>query len=135
MYTNRVLYECKLTNSVRRRLRMEKMTIKQIRVGLNMTQKQMAKYLGISPVSYTNKEIGKRRFYFDEVKRICELAKISIDVVKIEVAKINLESSRPNVNEVMSKVGYSDPKAFRVTFKKITGLSPVEYRNKYVKSL
>ena len=49
---------------------MEKMTIKQIRVGLNMTQKQMAKYLGISPVSYTNKEIGKRRFYFDEVKRI-----------------------------------------------------------------
>lgn len=34
---------------------MEKMTIKQIRVGLNMTQKQMAKYLGISPVSYTNK--------------------------------------------------------------------------------
>ncbi len=87
MYTNRVLYECKLTNSVRRRLRMEKMTIKQIRVGLNMTQKQMAKYLGISPVSYTNKEIGKRRFYFDEVKRICELAKISIDVVKIEVAK------------------------------------------------
>lgn len=87
MYTNRVLYECKLTNSVRRRLRMEKMTIKQIRVGLNMTQKQMAKYLGISPVSYTNKEIGKRRFYFDEVKRICELAKISIDVVKIEVSK------------------------------------------------
>ena len=85
MYNNRVLYECKLTNSVRRRLRMEKMTIKQIRVGLNMTQKQMAKYLGISPVSYTNKEIGKRRFYFDEVKRICELAKISIDVVKIEV--------------------------------------------------
>lgn len=66
---------------------MEKMTIKQIRVGLNMTQKQMAKYLGISPVSYTNKEIGKRRFYFDEVKRICELAKIPIGVVKIEVAK------------------------------------------------
>lgn len=66
---------------------MEKMTIKQIRVGLNMTQKQMAKYLGISTVSYTNKEIGKRRFYFDEVKRICELAKTSTDVVKIEVAK------------------------------------------------
>jgi len=56
-----------------------------------------------------------------------------IQRVKIEAAKINLESSRQNVNEVMSKVGYSDPKAFRVTFKKITGLSPVEYRNKYVK--
>ena len=56
-----------------------------------------------------------------------------IQRVKIEAAKVNLESSRQNVNEVMSKVGYSDPKAFRVTFKKITGLSPIEYRNKYVK--
>jgi YesN/AraC family two-component response regulator len=33
----------------------------------------------------------------------------------------------------MYDVGYSDTKAFRTTFKKITGLSPVEYRNKYNK--
>jgi len=58
-----------------------------------------------------------------------------IQRVKIEAAKVNLESSRQNVNEVMSKVGYSDPKAFRVTFKKITGLSPIEYRNKYARIL
>ena len=51
--------------------------------------------------------------------------------VKIEAAKISLESSRENVNEVMYKVGYNDTKAFRTTFKKITGLSPVQYRNKY----
>ena len=51
--------------------------------------------------------------------------------VKIEAAKISLESSRENVNEVMYKVGYTDTKAFRTTFKKITGLSPVQYRNKY----
>lgn len=51
--------------------------------------------------------------------------------VKIEAAKLSLESSRDNVNEVMMKVGYTDTKAFRNTFKKITGLSPVEYRNKY----
>lgn len=51
--------------------------------------------------------------------------------VKIEAAKMSLESSRENVNEVMYKVGYSDPKAFRTTFKKITGLSPIQYRNKY----
>lgn len=54
-----------------------------------------------------------------------------IQRVKIEAAKWSLESSRENVNEVMYNVGYIDPKAFRVTFKKITGLSPVEYRNKY----
>ena len=54
-----------------------------------------------------------------------------IQRVKIEAAKMSLESSRENVNEVMYKVGYSDPKAFRVTFKKITGLSPIQYRNRY----
>jgi transcriptional regulator GlxA family with amidase domain len=54
-----------------------------------------------------------------------------IQRVKIEAAKMSLESSRENVNEVMYKVGYTDTKAFRTTFKKITGLSPIEYRNKY----
>ena len=51
--------------------------------------------------------------------------------VKIEAAKKSLESSRENINEVMYSVGYSDSKAFRTMFKKITGLSPVSYRNKY----
>lgn len=54
-----------------------------------------------------------------------------IQRVKIEAAKMSLESSQENVNEVMYKVGYTDTKAFRTTFKKITGLSPVQYRNKY----
>jgi len=53
--------------------------------------------------------------------------------VKIEAAKKNLETGRKSVNEVMYDVGYSDTKAFRTTFRKITGLSPIEYRNKYNK--
>lgn len=51
--------------------------------------------------------------------------------VKIEAAKRSLEHNRKNVNEVMYDVGYTDTKAFRTTFKKITGLSPIDYRNKY----
>jgi transcriptional regulator GlxA family with amidase domain len=58
-----------------------------------------------------------------------------IQRVKIEAAKMSLENSRENVNEVMYKAGYSDSKAFRTTFRKITGLSPVEYRNKYNRAL
>ncbi len=54
-----------------------------------------------------------------------------IQRVKIEAAKMSLESSRDNVSEVMYKVGYTDTKAFRMTFKRITGLSPIEYRNRY----
>jgi transcriptional regulator GlxA family with amidase domain len=51
--------------------------------------------------------------------------------VKIEAAKKSLESGLENINEVMYSVGYSDSKAFRTTFKKITGLSPLDYRKKY----
>ncbi len=53
--------------------------------------------------------------------------------VKIEAAKRSLESGGKNVNEVMFDVGYGDTKAFREVFKKITGLTPVHYRNKYSK--
>ena len=58
-----------------------------------------------------------------------------IQRVKMEAAKINLESSRENVNEVMYKVGYTDTKAFRNTFKRITGLSPLQYRIRYNKAV
>jgi transcriptional regulator GlxA family with amidase domain len=69
----------------------------------------------------------ERRFKKATANTIAEY----IQRVKIEAAKMSLESSGENVNEVMYKVGYTDPKAFRITFKRITGLSPVQYRNKY----
>ena len=55
--------------------------------------------------------------------------------VKVEAAKRSFESTRKNISEVMFDVGYSDTKAFRNVFKKITGLTPLEYRNKYNKDL
>jgi transcriptional regulator GlxA family with amidase domain len=53
--------------------------------------------------------------------------------VKIESAKKAFETTRKNINEVMYDVGYSDLKAFREVFRKITGMSPLEYRSKYNK--
>ncbi len=53
--------------------------------------------------------------------------------VKIESAKIAFETSRKTINEVMYEVGYSDVKAFREVFRKITGMSPLEYKGKYNK--
>lgn len=58
-----------------------------------------------------------------------------IQRVKIEAAKKFFEISTKNISEVMYDVGYSDNKAFRTVFRKITGLSPVEYRNKYNREL
>ncbi len=53
--------------------------------------------------------------------------------VKIEAAKKKFETSQKTISEVMYDVGYSDTKAFRETFRKITGVSPLDYRNKYNK--
>jgi transcriptional regulator GlxA family with amidase domain len=54
-----------------------------------------------------------------------------IQRVKMEAAKRKFEVGHMDVNDVMYSVGYVDPKAFRITFKKITGLSPADYRNRY----
>ncbi|MBO9570902.1 MAG: helix-turn-helix domain-containing protein [Chitinophagaceae bacterium] len=56
-----------------------------------------------------------------------------IQRVRIEAAKHFFEATRKNVNDVMYDVGYTNTKAFRDIFKKITGLTPVEYRNKYTR--
>lgn len=56
-----------------------------------------------------------------------------IQRVRIEAAKIFFEASRKNVTEIMFDVGYTDTKAFRDIFKKITGLTPIEYRNKFAR--
>jgi len=55
--------------------------------------------------------------------------------VKIESAKKTFETSRKTINEVMYEVGYSDVKAFREVFRKITGMSPLEYRSRYNKEV
>jgi len=56
-----------------------------------------------------------------------------IQRVRIEAAKKFCEASRRNVSEIMFDVGYTDTKAFRDIFKKITGLTPIEYRNKFAR--
>ena len=56
-----------------------------------------------------------------------------IQRVKIEAAKKQLEIGRKSITEVMVAVGYSDTQTFRDVFKRITDMTPVEYRNKYNK--
>jgi transcriptional regulator GlxA family with amidase domain len=79
--------------------------------------------------------IGRRHFERRFKKATNNTPVEYIQRVKIEAAKKHLEISGKNVNEVMYEVGYSDNKAFRTVFKKITGLTPVDYRNKYNKNL
>ena len=75
--------------------------------------------------------IGKRHFERRFKQATTNTPQEYIQRVRVEAAKKHLEISHKNVNEVMYDVGYADSKAFRSVFKKITGLSPMDYRSKY----
>jgi len=51
--------------------------------------------------------------------------------VRIESAKHELESGSEPVDSVASMSGYEDVGSFRAVFKRVTGVSPTEYRKRY----
>jgi transcriptional regulator GlxA family with amidase domain len=75
--------------------------------------------------------VGRRHFDRKFIKATGNTPLEYLQRVKIESAKRAFETSRKTINEVMYEVGYSDVKAFREVFRKITGLTPLDYRNKY----
>ena len=90
----------------------------------------------ISVENLADKFALSRRNFIRRFKKATQNTPIEyIQRVKIEAAKKSLESTSQNVTEVMYQIGYSDSKAFRTVFKRYTGLSPVEYKNKYNRHL
>ncbi|KIC94247.1 GlxA family transcriptional regulator [Flavihumibacter solisilvae] len=77
--------------------------------------------------------VGRRNFDRRFIKATGNTPGEYAQRVKIESAKKSLETTRKTVNEVMYEVGYSDVKAFREVFRKLTGMSPLEYRARYNK--
>lgn len=77
--------------------------------------------------------IGRRNFDRRFIKATGNSPSAYAQRVRVEAAKKLLETSRKNIHEVMYEVGYTDVKAFRDVFKKVTGISPLAYRNKYNK--
>jgi transcriptional regulator GlxA family with amidase domain len=51
--------------------------------------------------------------------------------VRIETAKHALEKGGESVDQIASRTGYEDPGSFRAIFKRVTGVSPTEYRKRY----
>jgi len=83
----------------------------------------------LAKIAATGRRTFERRFKQATSNSVLEY----VQRIKIEAAKRQFETSRKNINEVMYEVGYTDTKAFRDLFKKLTGLTPIEYRNKYNK--
>jgi len=78
--------------------------------------------------------VGRRHFDRRFLKATGNTPSEYLKRVKIEAAKKALETSTKTVNEVMREVGYTDEKAFREVFRKITGMTPKEYRDRYNKN-
>lgn len=77
--------------------------------------------------------VGRRNFDRRFIKATGNTPVEYAQRVKMEAAKKAFETSRKTISEVMYDVGYSDLKAFREIFRKITGMSPLEYRGRYNK--
>ena len=54
--------------------------------------------------------------------------------VRIESAKRALENNDKDVASIMDDAGYKDQKAFRLIFRRLTGLSLQEYKKKYARA-
>jgi transcriptional regulator GlxA family with amidase domain len=78
--------------------------------------------------------IGRRHFDRRFIKATGNTPLEYLQRVKIESAKRSFETTRKTINEVMYEVGYSDVKAFREVFRKVTGISPLEYITRYNKN-
>jgi len=90
----------------------EKLIVEQLAAKFNMTRRTF-----------------ERRFKTATRNTVAEY----IQRVKIEAAKKLLEAGRKNISDIMYDVGYVDIQTFRDVFKKITGMTPVDYMNKYNK--
>jgi len=77
--------------------------------------------------------VGRRNFDRRFIKATGNTPLEYAQRVKMESAKKAFETSRKTIHEVMYDVGYSDMKAFREVFRKITGMSPLAYRERYNK--
>ena len=87
--------------------------------------------MSLPSVSIVMVNLNGRSFLRRFKKATANTPLVYIQRVKIEAAKKKLESSVSTISEVMYDVGYNDEKAFRKTFRKFTGLSPMEYQHKY----
>ena len=90
----------------------DKLTVHQLAARFNMTRRTF-----------------ERRFKRGTRNTVAEY----IQRVKIEGAKKQLEIGRKSINEIMVNVGYSDTQTFRNIFKRITGVTPVDYKSKYAR--
>ncbi len=96
----------------------------ETRFSESLTIDTLAGEVGISPRHF------KRRF-----KGATGESPLSyLQRVRIEAAKNRLETTKDTMDDITLQIGYEDSSSFRRLFKKSTGLSPREYREKFTRA-
>jgi two-component system response regulator YesN len=87
-----------------------------------LSLEQAADYVGLSP------------FYFSKMFKqyVGETFIDYLTGLRIDKAKALIEAGEMSLKEVCYEVGYNDPNYFSRVFKKVTGMSPKEYRGQFV---
>lgn len=75
---------------------------------------------------------SSRRNLLRRFKSVTGIAPIEyLQQVRVEASKKLLEQSNRQMTDVINHTGYNDPKAFRKVFRKIVGMTPSDYREKF----
>lgn len=105
------------------------LVIKQVQDYLEQNSKEKITVADVAAKFNLTRRTFERRFAKATHLTVFEY----IQRVRIEAAKQLLETGRKSITNVMLDVGYSDHQTFRQIFKKITDMTPVQYKNKYSK--
>ena len=102
-----------------------------VKKGVEYINKNFNKDINLTIIS---NEVSMNYTYFCELFKIYTGETFVIYLQKLRVEKaieLLLNSPSHRIYEIANMVGYKDAKQFTKTFRKITGISPIEYKNKY----
>ena len=105
---------------------------KAIKQAKDFIQKNYGAKITLDMVS---KEVGFSKTYFSKIftEETGENFTTYLTNVRIEKAKELLTKTEMRIYEVCEHTGYSNIEHFSRTFKKLVGVSPIQYKNKYMR--
>jgi two-component system response regulator YesN len=90
----------------------------------SITLEQVAEYVELSPFYFS--KLFKDRFGMTFIDYLTD--------IRISKAKTEMADPGKSLKEICFSIGYKDPNYFSRVFKKLTGLSPTDFRKAIVNS-